>query len=66
MGTGKEYVCKHCGATWVQMTGIGMKSSPEEVEQELKHPGTVNNPEPVCPDCGSKEYYETGAVCHWD
>ncbi|HPB89490.1 MAG TPA: hypothetical protein PK738_05065 [Bacteroidales bacterium] len=50
----------------MHLIGVGMKSSLEELEQEMQHPETVNNPDPVCPECGSNEYEDTGAICHWD
>jgi hypothetical protein len=66
MGTGKVLICKQCGTSWMHLIGVGMKSSLEELEQEMQHPGTVNNPDPMCPECGSNEYEDTGAICHWD
>ena len=35
MGTGKVLICKQCGTSWMHLIGVGMKSSLEELEQEL-------------------------------
>ena len=43
-----------------------MMNSPEEIQQEIDNPGTVNNEDPVCPDCGSTGYEETGLMGLWD
>lgn len=65
MGTGNKMKCKACGAEWLHLTGVGLNSSPEEIQQEIEHPGSVNNPEPVCPQCGSKDVEPLASVL-WD
>lgn len=66
MGKVTELRCKKCGCVWQHFSGVGMMDSPEEIQQEIDFPGTVNNEGPVCPDCGSTEYEETGLMGLWD
>lgn len=58
MGTGKKLKCKCCGAEWLVLQGVGLDSQDHTDSQE-------QDPE-ICPECGSKDFTDTGTEINWD
>ena len=55
MGSGKVIKCKKCGCEISIFKGVGFENKPIQA-----------NDDPICPECGSKEFEDTGTIIMWD
>ena len=55
MGSGKVIKCKKCGCEIGIFEGVGFENKPFQA-----------NDDPICPECGSKEFEDTSITFLWD